>query len=322
VGEWPYDMMQYMISPFKKTNWVPADYFQLKDERLKSEITENGYAVLKNFFDAGQIEQLWQLYNSNNHVGKNGIGMFITIYSADVEYRKRISAGIRSIISASLNKIFTDYKTPIYNYIVKGHDSSTRLPLHQDMALVDEHLYSMLSIWAPLQPVHGNNGALQVLPRSHYLIPPFRNSDSEEAIVSLSEFMYDYMRPIDLLAGDLLVFDSRIIHYSGPNVSGKDRVAFGATIVPAGAPYIFLRKNADAEILSCDVLELSEESFFKHVDFESADSANFTGKVLGKAPVEPIKVDAGQFYNFCRNAGLKPKAPAGIFAKLFQKLKK
>jgi 2-aminoethylphosphonate dioxygenase len=71
-----------------------------------------------------------------------------------------------------------------------------------------------------------SNGGLEVVPRSHEMSVPISKTDNciEADWVRSKEWV-----PVELKAGEMLVFGSYLAHRSGPNQSQNDRKAIYAT---------------------------------------------------------------------------------------------
>lgn len=112
---------------------------------------------------------------------------------------------------------------------------------HQDTMTIswhqDAHYYfdwepsdgRMLTYWIPLVPVDERCGCLQILPGSHKLgcIPPIRQSDGQMAIdqVALDGLESDGFQPLtcEMVPGDVLIFESTMLHRSHANVADAVR---------------------------------------------------------------------------------------------------
>jgi ectoine hydroxylase-related dioxygenase (phytanoyl-CoA dioxygenase family) len=97
------------------------------------------------------------------------------------------------------------------------------MPVHQDMTLVDETEFTGINIWCPLIDLTKTNGVLYVLPGSHRLFPTYRGSSIPNIYENVYDVIENYMIPKFLKAGEAIIFDQSIIHYSPPNVSNEIR---------------------------------------------------------------------------------------------------
>ncbi len=282
------------ISPFHKTDWKPAPYRQLKSQVHQKALGEDGYFVVKNHFGESTLKRLHQLYNSTDHIGFNDIGMFMSAYSADIPYRKMVHERLGEILEPELDGIFTKYKPSVYNFVVKRSRPEHALPLHQDLALVNEHLSSSINIWVCMVDTSIECGPVAVIPKTQYFFPSYRSKYSDKVIEKFSDQLKQYSTPIALKAGDLLVFDSRLIHYSLPNKSGKDRVAAVCYIYPQDSQFVMLTQSEDCEPLEFDLLDIERESLFTNAAFENEDKTGISGNTQTRVEVEPFDLTAEQ----------------------------
>ena len=113
--------------------------------------------------------------------------------------------------------------------VIKG-DGAPTFPWHQDNGyslLHDEHL----QVWVALTAAGPDDGGLWVVPGSHRTARPHR---SEGPHVVVEEAPGDGV-PIVADPGDLVVFSSRLLHRTTPNVSGRDRWTYVVEYLPVNA---------------------------------------------------------------------------------------
>lgn len=299
-----YGVKRGQVSPFRRTGWFPKDYFQLLNAAHREKLKTDGYFVLEDFFSTNTIRDAWSIYNDFEHAGVNQIGMYMSAYSNDVHYRKQVHNRLWKLLEPELHKVFCEFKPLIFNFVVKHPRPKHSLPLHQDPAFIDEREYSSINIWACMMDVV-DNGAVCVIPKTQYVFPPCRTGLTEEAINECSEFLKRYAIPISMKAGDLLVFDSRLIHYSLPNMTDKERVAVVSYIYPEAAPLKMTVPAFDGDENECNVLELELEDLFQSDNFESADRNGLKGRVIDRIQVERVKVSEEQWENYFSSMAVK-----------------
>lgn len=298
-------MTQTPISPFRPSQWQPAAYVQVLNLQWRAELSRQGYLVVKDFFSKDTITSLKNNFEQLHNIDASDGGMFVSLYSTDLAYRQRVHQSIADIVSPLFNEVFTDYKTSVYNYIVKMPGPQSELFIHQDIALVDENHFSPVSIWAPLEDLKLENGPMCVLPKSQYTIPPYRTLYVQQPFAAINKLVFSYMQPLLLNAGDLLVFDSRLWHNSLANTSAKPRVVIACSMFPAQAPFQFLyKKEGSATEVVFDKIELQDNFFLTYKNFISSEMERPDGKPQGEARVLPIVVNESMFLNFCASAGL------------------
>jgi hypothetical protein len=93
-----------------------------------------------------------------------------------------------------------------------------------------------VTVWCPLVDTDEENGTLQVVPGSHKIVPDVANIRCEPFFRPVEEaLLARYLEPICLAAGEALIFDDSLIHYSSENRSAAPRVAVQLETVPAEA---------------------------------------------------------------------------------------
>ena len=226
----------------KNTLWQPVRQSVLKSEAIADELQGIGYAIAGRL-DGEALEKLQQLYQSLHNFQSPQGGMFYSVYSHDLVYRKKVHEGIAQILHPYYENLFTGYKSILNSYIVKVSGPESEFSLHQDSTSLDETKYSCLSVWIPLQVTDINNGCLCVVPHSHKMFSPYRDISFPQPFDAISDTVRKYLQPIEMNAGDILLFDNRLVHNSVVNSSGQDRVVVMSGIFPEEAKILRCYKD-------------------------------------------------------------------------------
>ncbi len=191
-----------------------------KDENLQNNFEKNGYVIV-DFYNKDEIIAAEKLYY-DIHPEKEGF--YPATYSFDKQFRDQMDKGIKSIMSRQIENFFIDIKVVCSSFIVKTPGPNSGMSIHQDMTLIDESKYTGINIWIPLVDLTIKNGALFVIPGSHRIFPTYRGSSIREFFSDVMDEMYDYLHPVLIKAGQAVIFDQSIIHFSPPNYSDKIRI--------------------------------------------------------------------------------------------------
>ena len=197
---------------------------------------------------------------------------------------------IQEQMQRGLENYFFDYRVHCGSFIVKGNDEKSVLKMHQDMTLVDESIYTGINIWIPLVDLTKENGAIEVLPRSHRLFKTYRGASLPDIYNGIEESVHKVMQPLYLKAGQAIIFDQSIIHYSPANKSNNTRPVINTFIT---------HKNAGIQICYWDKIRKNEIEIFEQepdfmVNFQNFGHDIFSrpsiGRSIGYAPFDFPKI--------------------------------
>jgi hypothetical protein len=158
-----------------------------------------------------------------------------------------------ALFQPKLDCILPGYDILITNYWTKN-PSDGEVLAHQNWSHVDESKHRSYSIWIPLQDTDQMNGTMEVVPKSHLVFTEPRGVNMEYPYESPfkaigADIRKEYLMPINLKAGQAVIIDDAIVHYTGPNRSEKPRLAIQLVVKPKDAPgeFYFKHKNIVGE---------------------------------------------------------------------------
>jgi ectoine hydroxylase-related dioxygenase (phytanoyl-CoA dioxygenase family) len=192
-----------------------------KDPEMQLQFEEQGYVIVP-FYTPEEIASLNKLYDDLHPQDEKGF--YPSTFSQDKNYRQKADEEIRRIGNRTMDAILQNQRVVCGSFIVKYPGPESEMCVHQDMTLVDETEFTGINIWCPLVDLTETNGAIYALPQSHRLLPTYRGASIPNIYQDVSEEVIDFMTPLYLKAGEAVIFDQSIIHYSPPNVSADKRV--------------------------------------------------------------------------------------------------
>lgn len=253
-----------MIDNKHPFDWKPLRHTVFKDGELADLVHEEGIAV-RPFLAPEQLEALRGIYLKHHKLEHQDGGMFYSVYSQDLDYRKQVDDEIRAVLQPTLDAWFADYKNVVNSFVIKLPGKASEFDIHQDTTALDEFRFSPLSVWIPLWDVTEENGAMCVVPRTHRLFSPYRGISFPFPFAKAKEEVRTYMEPVPVKAGEAVVFDPRILHNSLPNLSDQPRVALICGIFPSEARFnICYKENPGAEI---EIYEQEDDFLIKYPNF-------------------------------------------------------
>lgn len=247
----------------------------LKNRQYQQQLNEEGYVIVP-FYTPEEVKALTEYYLTNTPQQK---GFQPTTYSHDLEYRLAASEFIKKTAQPHLENYFEQYKTFMGSFIVKNADKNSELGVHQDMTLVDESRFMGINVWIPLCDTHERNGALYLIPKSHRLFPTYRAATISNIYDKHYQTIKKYMQPVYMKAGEAIIFDHSILHYSPPNLSGEIRIATNIFVTHQEATITICYH--DKEKNKIELFEEQDDFFTTYQQF--GNSNNMLRPQLGKS---------------------------------------
>ncbi len=289
----------------RASSWQPVKQVVVKDAIIADALNNFGYTVAGRL-EATALEQLKSLYQSLHNFQNPQGGMFYSLYSHDLVYRKKVHEGIGQILRPIYESLFTNYKSVLNSYIVKVSGPESEFSLHQDSTSLDEMKYSCLSVWIPLQDTDLNNGCMCVVPHSHKMFSPYRDISFPQPFDAISDTVRKYLKPIVLKAGDILLFDNRLVHNSVVNSSGRDRVVVMSGIFPSEAKIIRCYKDTSKANNSIEIIEQKDDFLLTFENFfHDCTCRPETGHSVGFVDWDTSEMSKEMFLSLCSKYGLK-----------------
>ncbi len=238
--------------------WTPQKHSIIRSETTREKIHETGYTVEGNI-GVENIKKLYALYKELHNFNAPQGGNFYSLYSDDIVYRKKVHDSIGAILYPLYDKLFMEYKSVINSFIIKVPGPQSEFTLHQDSTGLDEMKYSPLSLWIPLQDTNMQNGTLCMVPKSHRFFHPYRGISYASPFHRFEDLLRSYLVPLDLKAGDIVMFDNRTVHYSHLNNSNTDRVVVMSGLFPINAKIEMCYRDESRLNSPIEIYEMEED---------------------------------------------------------------
>lgn len=290
-----------------------------KDVELQKQLNSNGFVVL-DFLNDNELNFLIDFYKNKHPENVNGF--YTSTFATDTNYRKEVDLAIQSQMKRNLENYFIDYKIHCGSFIVKGADEKSALKMHQDMTLVDESVFTGINIWIPLIDLTKDNGAIELLPRSHRLFKTYRGASLPDIYDGIENCVHTLMQALYLKAGQAVIFDQSIIHYSPANKSSSVRPVINTFIT---------HKDASIKICYWDKNERNEIEIFEQapdfmVNFQNFGHDIFSrpsiGKSIGFVPFDFPKITKELLvkeYQYKEEETISINSKKNFFSRLFSK---
>jgi ectoine hydroxylase-related dioxygenase (phytanoyl-CoA dioxygenase family) len=217
-----------------KQNVAGKPMFPITQNRdWNAELAENGYLIfpllpteavaeLKQFFETHQREKVERFYASVHH--------------PDAEFRLRMDAEIQRVLRPYLSELLDEGEALGGSFIAKPKGNAGILPPHADWNIVDERQFRSYNLWIPLVDTTVENGAVHIIPGSHAWCDDIRGPGIPNPFEPHKIMIWEAMRPLEMKAGDALLYDHRLLHASPMNQTETLRLACVMGIKPKTAP--------------------------------------------------------------------------------------
>ncbi|MFN8276306.1 MAG: phytanoyl-CoA dioxygenase family protein [Chitinophagales bacterium] len=236
------------------------------DLKLEAEFQQNGYVIV-DFLGEEEVARLKQQYfdglaesGGNIESAEAGIQDAITydftFINRNIAYKQAVFNLITKAFQQRVDQYLHQY-TPLIANFIRKRTNDGEVPLHQNWAFVDERKYTSVSIWCPLVDSDEQNGTLQVVPGSHKRFGAIRGPKIPWELEGIKkEIINRHLTPMRVRAGQAVILDDSLVHYSAINKTDGLRLAIQLILMPqeASSIHYHLEKPGDkVRILPADV---------------------------------------------------------------------
>ncbi len=191
---------------------------------------------------------------------------------------------MKDVFTNKIEILLNDYKILYGNFMYKAA-AGKEIEVHQDFSFVDEKKYTAFNLWVPLQDTIAFNGGFHLIESSNRLFNSYRGSTIPHNLTHYNEAFKKLMKPVDVKAGEGLIFDHRLFHYSTPNLSDKVRLAVQMVLIPKAATPVIYYYRPEKDKNNLEIYEVTED-FLLTKNLWSDPSQQL--QYIGKTPYEKI----------------------------------
>ncbi|MEM9921483.1 MAG: phytanoyl-CoA dioxygenase family protein [Bacteroidota bacterium] len=242
-----------------------------KDDLQEAEFKKKGYVkvdLIPQETVTTLLNQLQQM-RPDDKFDPDGKGLSRSTYhctflDSNVEYKRKVSELINSIFTKVMHQYLIDYKILTSNFYVKPPGKGT-FQIHQNWPTTENINDTTLTIWTPLVDVDRQNGAIQVVEGSHKIVPDIAAATVPHYFCDFEdELIGKYLEVIPMKAGEGLIFDDSLIHYSGRNTSDNPRYAIQIETLPQEINPVVYYYDVNSGKNEFEIFEVNSEFFIKN----------------------------------------------------------
>jgi hypothetical protein len=250
---------------------------------------QKGY-IHKNFLSPEEVKALYQDYEQYMAMGgevipfAKDLGYYISVFDNNLERRAFINNRLISIFKDKVEYIMPEYKILYGNFMTK-EPGGKEIEVHQDFSFVDEKKYTAFNFWIPLQDTDADNGGFHLIESSHKLFNSYRSATIPHNLTHYNEEFKKYMKSIPVKAGDGLIFDHRLFHYSSPNSTNKVRIAVQMVLIPKDVQPVMYCYRPEKDKNNLQIYKISQDYLLEE-NLWTAPEDRLT--LIGTTPYEKI----------------------------------
>lgn len=263
-----------------------------KNPELEEHFIKHGYCLVQ-LLEPSDLALLEEIYYSNRVQEQAAIERTTATQDQDISRNIKRLAG--EAVSNRLKKYLLNYRMFFSGFITKNPGKPSKMRLHQDPTFVDETKYKAMNVWSPLVDVDAGNGAVCIIPNSDKFFKGFRGQPARQYDFDdiAEEVMSKFGKLMPMKAGQSLIYDTSLFHFSLENVSGKIRIANTTIMLPEEATPIYYYHNKALDTL--DIYEVSDDFMVRHYS-EYLKKGKVEETLLSRGPYKaPQKVSFSEF---------------------------
>lgn len=203
-----------------------------RDTARNQTLAEQGY-VVTDFLSEAEVATLREHYTTAHPTTPDRF--YASAHVADAEFRRRMHDQLHGVLSGPLDRELPGAKPLGGSFIAKPKGQRGILPPHADWNISDEREYRSYNLWIPLVDTKVENGAVFVLPGSHRWFDSLRGPGLPNPFQPIGQDLWQYMEPLEMKAGQALLYDHRLVHASPVNQTDELRLACVYGILPKEA---------------------------------------------------------------------------------------
>jgi hypothetical protein len=268
---------------------------QISDALIASELDSSGYVVVPGLDETTVKGLCRSIYEEIRFACPEKVN-YNTGADLTGSVRGRAFECIASAFAPVLDRYFQSYECIVGILFVKRPSAvlAGQIQLHCDPTLLpDESRQRHINIWAPLIDVDEKNGALCLVPGAHKVFAPVHSFSVPSQFARIADTVMEYGRCVPMKAGDALIFDNRMPHFSRQNLSSFDRPAAILSIVPSESEFISLFGGAGGEF----PIEVYRQpsSWYENTEWINDRERPQTGTYLGRLNWTPHAMSQDEF---------------------------
>lgn len=236
----------------------------LVDETLQAEFASKGYVKVP-WLSPQELESLLagfaELRPDDEFVPDRPYATYhCSFLDTSIEYKRQAHDLVAKAFAPHFVRYLADFRMLNANFYVKPPGTG-EFSVHQNWPALADLNDTSVTVWCPLADVVRENGAIQVVAGSHKITPHVEAPRSPAYFEAFNDVLIaEHLKPVPMKAGEAIIFDDSLIHWSSRNESDEPRVAIQAMCIPTTATPAFFAKHSEHEF---ELVEADRDFFIE-----------------------------------------------------------
>lgn len=288
----------------------------LHDSGLEDELLDTGYVRVP-MLDGPELAEAvaaFEQLRPDDRFEPDGTGLnrssyHCTFLDTNLEYKRTTQELITRIFQPKIDAVAVDYRILTGNFYVKMPGKG-RFQIHQNWPTTEDLSVTTLTLWCPLHDTNEANGTLRVVPGSHKIVPDVATPQRPPFFAAFEdELIADHLVPICLKAGEGLLFDDSLVHWSSENRSDRPRRAVQIEAVPAEVQPVLYHLDETASPPRWELFDVDGRFFIDHsIDQVIGPPSGL--RLRGMAPYVNRELTLAEFTDLLRRG---PEIRRGVY---------
>lgn len=246
------------------------------DSQVLDKLKRDGYCVVP-FLKPDEVKPLYEDFQQilKMSEGQRTDFFWVSAFSPNMDLRQFSKHSLETKFKEFLPRVFNELAEFMGGtFLVKPPTKEGKNDPHQDSAHVDEAKEYSVYCWVPLVDINDNNGPMYAIKGSHLWGNKYRSTVVPWLYKNILDELLHFGTPAYMKAGEMLIFDSALVHFTPPNTTSAPRPAINYFVKPKSSPllYYFTDKNTPKGMV--EEFALSKE-FYDTYDWFSRPPAEF-----------------------------------------------
>lgn len=269
------------------------------DDGRQRELEERGFTIVEILSEAeaaAALERVQALRPSDGFApGEDSLARYhCTFLDPDRDYRRAVDELTRSLFEERACALLDDFWMLTSNLYVKPPGTG-RFEIHQNWPVTDDIRDTTLTLWCPFVDAGPHNGCIQVVPGSHKIVPDtFTVGAPKYFQRCYDELIERWLEPVPLRAGECILFDDSLLHWSESNQSESARWSAQLVLMPKEKVPVVYHYDRSHQPPQFELYEVGPDFF---IDYEVGQLIERPEglRLVGTMPENNLDIDEAVF---------------------------